>query len=387
MSIIQEYYWRTYNIVRKIAPGWTVLLHDSFRLTPQYWGRGSGFLEDCDHYAVDTHLYQAWADPTEDMNIFVESVCGNGERLQVMESLGVPIVVGEWSLATDNCAMWLNGFNDNGKSCYESPLFKSHSLSLTVPGFPKVQCTLIPCPEPYMGRGLIPNTPPDPTKPALGPFGAGGPSYVSYGLCPVDKRWTHEQEDVQRLSYAALNAYDSQTHGFFFWNFRTELGEVRWDYGLAVERGWLPRDWNAVLSAGDRGMVDGEWAGIKRGIRDGCLSVQSKTTTTDNGNNNRDKDMLTERESKRWRDGIAVVIGLFIVVSLSVVVCFYCVSPTPSLSSFTTRNDEKGGSSLSWMSSSLSSAMSKRTGKYKGYTTISDDDSSSHHSIEIKQYP
>ncbi len=115
MSIIQEYYWRTYNIVRKIAPGWTVLLHDSFRLTPQYWGRGSGFLEDCDHYAVDTHLYQAWADPTEDMNTFVESVCGNGERLQVMESLGVPIVVGEWSLATDNCAMWLNGFNDNGK--------------------------------------------------------------------------------------------------------------------------------------------------------------------------------------------------------------------------------------------------------------------------------
>jgi len=28
---------------------------------------------------------------------------------------GVPIVVGEWSLATDNCAMWLNGLNDNGR--------------------------------------------------------------------------------------------------------------------------------------------------------------------------------------------------------------------------------------------------------------------------------
>lgn len=29
--------------------------------------------------------------------------------------------VGEWSLATDNCAMWLNGFNDN------------------LPGFPQVR--------------------------------------------------------------------------------------------------------------------------------------------------------------------------------------------------------------------------------------------------------
>ena len=42
-------------------------------------------------------------------------------------------VVGEWSLATDNCAMWLNGFNDN------------------VPGFPKVECEMVKCPDPYMG--------------------------------------------------------------------------------------------------------------------------------------------------------------------------------------------------------------------------------------------
>lgn len=33
----------------------------------------------------------------------------------------MPIIVGEWSLATDNCAMWLNGFNDN------------------LPGFPKAR--------------------------------------------------------------------------------------------------------------------------------------------------------------------------------------------------------------------------------------------------------
>ena len=58
-----------------------------------------------------------------------------------------PVIVGEWSLATDNCAMWLNGFNDN------------------LPGFPRLPCKYIPCSEPYMGQGVQPGAPPDPTKP------------------------------------------------------------------------------------------------------------------------------------------------------------------------------------------------------------------------------
>jgi glucan 1,3-beta-glucosidase len=27
-----------------------------------------------------------------------------------MEDAGMPVIIGEWSLATDNCAMWLNGW-------------------------------------------------------------------------------------------------------------------------------------------------------------------------------------------------------------------------------------------------------------------------------------
>jgi glucan 1,3-beta-glucosidase len=30
-------------------------------------------------------------------------------------------------------------------------------------------------------------------------------------------------------------------HGWFFWNFKTEL-EPKWDYIRSVEAGWLPRD-------------------------------------------------------------------------------------------------------------------------------------------------
>lgn len=92
-----------------------------------------------------------------------------------MESLGLPVVIGEWSLATvilltliiisfcnfsignhnqDNCAMWLNGFNDN------------------VDGYPKVQCDMIPCPPPYMGPNQ-PGAPPDSNLGKQGPFGTG----------------------------------------------------------------------------------------------------------------------------------------------------------------------------------------------------------------------
>lgn len=92
-------------------------------------------MEGCDKYAVDSHIYQAWADDWP-VVWFEERVCQDSFNLKYMESLGsnfrtvhsivtinaicgsigVPVVVGEWSLATNNCAMWLNGFNDNGES-------------------------------------------------------------------------------------------------------------------------------------------------------------------------------------------------------------------------------------------------------------------------------
>jgi hypothetical protein len=46
-------------------------------------------------------------------------------------------------------------------------------LSSTVPGYPKVQCDRIPCPDPYMGLGVQPGAPPDHTLPAQDPIGAG----------------------------------------------------------------------------------------------------------------------------------------------------------------------------------------------------------------------
>ena len=144
--------------------------------------------------------------------------------------------------------MWLNGFNDN------------------LPGFPRLPCKYIPCSDPYMGLDAKqPNTPVDSTKPIQGPFGTGmsGPSF---GYCPVDRDWSKESSGnpqtgrdwvrappnmphflddtdnvMSHLASKKINAFSGIGHGFYFWNFRTDLNNPQWSYMLALERGWIPK--------------------------------------------------------------------------------------------------------------------------------------------------
>ena len=87
-----------------------------------------------------------------------------------------------------------------------------------------------------MGPGMQPGAPPDPSVGYQDPYGSGGKSSVEYGMCPIDLILEDEVEEVKKLSYAKLHAFDMSTHGQFFWNFRTEL-ETRWDYLQVVLRG------------------------------------------------------------------------------------------------------------------------------------------------------
>ena len=220
IDILKQFYWESYQIVQKDAPHWVTLFHDSFRLLPEVW---ANFMVNCNNYAIDTHIYQAWSWAMS-AEWFMEHACSDGENARLLEAMGVPVIVGEWSLATDNCAMWLNGFNDN------------------VPGYPKVECEMIKCPDPYMGSEQ-PGAPPDPSKGAQDPFGTGGESYVKYGMCPRDKPFDNDNEVMTVMGYAKLNAFDRLTHGNFFWNFRTEF-EPRWDFIAATNNGWLPNNYD-----------------------------------------------------------------------------------------------------------------------------------------------
>mmetsp|Transcript_1390 Transcript_1390/g.3205 ORF Transcript_1390/g.3205 Transcript_1390/m.3205 type:complete len:726 (-) Transcript_1390:311-2488(-) len=241
IEVLKRFYWEGYLIVKKHAPYWKYIMHDSFRLDPSIWG---GFMAGCPERALDTHIYQAWKDPDSRIGFFNDA-CRNKQAILALEQEFGPVIVGEWSLATDNCAMWLNGFNDN------------------LPGFPRSPCKYIPCAAPYMGEDYQPGAPVDPTKPMQGPYGTGmsGPSF---GLCPVGRDWIKESNPLtgrdwvesppraprgyddtdnvmMLLAYKKISAYSGVGHGFYFWNFRTDLNEPHWSYMLAVERGWMPQ--------------------------------------------------------------------------------------------------------------------------------------------------
>ena len=89
-------------------------------------------------------------------NIKSELFGKNGIVSNEFKKLGLPVIVGEWSLATDNCAMWLNGFQDN------------------LPGYPNVICGYQNCPNP--NTEIIDGS--------QGPFGSGISTPIS-GMCPV----------------------------------------------------------------------------------------------------------------------------------------------------------------------------------------------------------
>ena len=61
-------------------------------------------------------------------------------------------------------------------------------------------------------------------------------------MCPRDKSFDDEDAAMRLLAYSKLSAFDTDTHGQFFWNFRTEF-EPKWDFAMAVEKKWLPTDY------------------------------------------------------------------------------------------------------------------------------------------------
>ena len=215
IDVLKAFYWESYWAVRTAAPHWLFVMHDGFRLDE--W---AGFMRGCEGVALDTHVYQAWFDIRSQAS-FLENACLWESRIHAIQSSTLPVVVGEWSLATDNCNMWLNGFHDNA------------------PGYPKVECGWMDCPQPYVS-GIA--GPPQGDSP--GPHGTGD-SAPKQGKCPVSKGWDNDDSFQPQAAAARLVAFDAGI-GWFFMNFKAEL-QPHWSWKGAQERGWLPRNVSAPL--------------------------------------------------------------------------------------------------------------------------------------------
>ena len=158
----------------------------------------------------------AWWGKQDDIGKYCD---GYRNAVSGAASVKYDVWVGEWSLATDVCALWLGGFNDNNTPyAYD--------------------CEWVDCPYSYIpDKELAVDF--DRTADMLGPFGSNTLSTIQKGKCPRDS--VHfTKEEVNTLGQCLTYIIDDLVQGSFLWTFRNEL-EPRWSYPESYDAGWIKR--------------------------------------------------------------------------------------------------------------------------------------------------
>lgn len=202
-ALLKDFYYDIYKYLTMNAPHLAFIYHDSFR--NDIW---DDFLINCTNSAIDWHIYQAW-DIERYGDQFLLEADNYASYINNLKNKGINTVIGEFSFATDNCAMWLNGFQDN------------------LEGFPITDCKYAPCPFPYIDVKDI-----DRTCNIFSPFGTGVSS-PRLGTCPYEGTLIIDDPfDVfmNKLAVKKINGFSS-SNGWFFWNFKTEFkSEISWSF-------------------------------------------------------------------------------------------------------------------------------------------------------------
>ena len=209
MTVLKNFYRKVRSMMQKKTPHLTFVFHDAFQFSSAMW---NDLFEDTDKVVLDTHFYTAWWGANNAIGAYCD---GYNSGLSEAKNIKYDVWVGEWSLATDVCAMWLGGFNDQG-----SPY--------------AFECSYAPCPYSYLPAPY--NVDFDRTAPTLGPYGAHPQTPLS-GNCQSDSAYFSD-EDVNTLGHCALDAFDNLTQGHFLWTFRNEI-EPKWSYVQAYDNGWI----------------------------------------------------------------------------------------------------------------------------------------------------
>lgn len=199
IEIVKDYYLQAYEIIKRGSDpehdyDIAVVIGDSFRFDA--WN-GFMFPPHYRHVWIDTHIYQvfdtyrlqySWEDHER------QTCASNKAEVSVAP---LSTLVGEWSLATTDCAEWLNGYHVGAR--YDGTMY----------GFSQV--------------GVCD-----------GQNDVTDPSVFTNEYKAFLKEWASLQMD----------AYESgSSAGWFFWNFKTESAP-QWDYLLGVQQGWMPIDHN-----------------------------------------------------------------------------------------------------------------------------------------------
>lgn len=183
IQIVKDFYLQGYEVIKNVTDI-AVIIGDSFRFDD--WD-GFMFPPYYNHVWIDTHIYQmfdeyrlgfSWQDHLKQTCFY------NKPQVSVAP---LSVIVGEWSLATTDCAKWLNGVGTGSR--YEASnigsCFNDHTLETFSSEY---------------------------------------------------KQFLNEFFEKQ------VDAYESgSSAGWFFWNFKTE-NAPQWDYLVGLKQGWIPQN-------------------------------------------------------------------------------------------------------------------------------------------------
>ncbi|KAJ1964344.1 hypothetical protein GGI12_001489 [Dipsacomyces acuminosporus] len=188
-TTIIDFYNRAYNTVRSIAPWVSVVFHDAF-LPQEQWADLTP--KNMTNVYLDTHIYHVFDEgqlaSTPDQH--VSAACAEGERMRKFNAR-TPTICGEFSLATTDCAMWLNGFQHGARW----------------DGTYKTKSSIVP----------------------------GG---TCRGEENMDAWSSSKKAVIRRFAMAQLQAFE-KSNGWIFWNFKTETADA-WNFIKLYKAGIIP---------------------------------------------------------------------------------------------------------------------------------------------------
>ncbi|KAJ2030793.1 hypothetical protein IWW57_001011, partial [Coemansia sp. S610] len=188
---IIDYYKRAYSTVRDIAPGVTIVIHDAF-LSPAEWNDLN--VQGWSNVILDTHTYHVFVKDrlTLSRDDHLKATCQDAANVRNFNT-HLWTVTGEWSLATTDCARWLNGFGKGARWDGSLP------WEMNGPVYPGATCA----------------------------------GQTSIGAWDSSTRGFYRQ-----FAEAQMDAYEAGS-GWFFWNFKTEEADD-WNYIKLAQNGLIP---------------------------------------------------------------------------------------------------------------------------------------------------
>ena len=234
LNELKTFYKNVYDMFKLKSKNFNnkvLIFHDSFR--PSEW-TNAYFLEKDGKPKIkiylDTHQYMAWGEPIP-FNDYIEGAKKWEQPYSVFD-----IIVGEFSLATDNCLMWLNGFMDNQY------------------GYPLQECFTEECPHKDKYINQI-------KKVEYGPLGSGNSIPTKDGMCPTsipihlnknislidtlttkNKIYNIDEKEkyyAQKLFEQLTNSYEKNSSGWIFWNFDVESSSYQWSFLNLINKKYI----------------------------------------------------------------------------------------------------------------------------------------------------